>query len=79
METISREAFMLAVKKALKSHSFRHKTEKEIDAMCDSEDGRDFIDSGYQDYLRYTKEEPAAENNLSGAVYATVSNMYLWF
>lgn len=79
MKKLSYEEFENEVKKSLKEHSFRNKTDEEIDAICKSDDGVDFIEDGYRMYQKYEEETPDAENNLSAAVNATDYNMYMWF
>lgn len=80
MKNLSYEEFENEVKKELKSYYyFRTKTLKEIDAICKSEDGVDFIEDGYEMYQGYEEDTPEASNNLSAAVNATVYNMYMWF
>lgn len=79
MKKLSYEKFENEVKKSMKSYYFVTKTEKEIDAICKSEDGIDFIKGGYEMYRGYEEDTPDAGNNLSASVNATVYNMYMWF
>lgn len=79
MKNLSYEEFENEVKKSLEAYYFSDRQRKEIDEMCKSDDGVDFIKGGYEMYQGYEEETPGADNNLSAAVNATVYNMYMWF